>query len=63
LLECPDCGLIEDVDIQGRLFTYHLHGDKSYPDTGLRFEELEKGRFICPLCGNVLVQQDEELEP
>ena len=26
LLACPECGLTEDIDFQGRLFTYHDGG-------------------------------------
>ena len=49
LLECPGCGLKEDVDATGRLFTYR--GRPGGRDTGLRFAELGKGSFRCPSCG------------
>ena len=60
LLECNDCGLLEDVDAQGWLLTYHRFGDPNQ-DTGLRFMEVEEGRFCCPVCGNI-VEPDEEPE-
>jgi len=54
LLECPSCGLLEDVASGGLLIT-------SWPktlgrDTGLRFRELRGGRFRCPECG-VMVRE------
>lgn len=59
LLECPSCGLMEDVACGGMLIT-------SRPktlgrDTGLRFRELRGGRFRCPECASiVLASQGEE---
>ena len=38
LLECPNCGLKEDVLISGQLITYR--GDAVMPDSGLRFKEM-----------------------
>lgn len=52
LLECPGCGLKEDVDATGRLFTYR--GRPGSRDTGLRFTELAGGRFRCPSCDTTL---------
>mgnify|MGYP000859459029 CR=1 FL=1 len=51
LLTCPQCGLAEDVLIDGRLVTWHGCGDGR--DTGLRFMPLddEDRRFSCPECG------------
>jgi len=52
LLQCPSCGLCEDVSFEGQLMVY----GKSDPhhDTGLRFKELKgsKGKYICPGCGS-----------
>lgn len=49
LLECPDCGLMENVAFDGRLFT--CRPESLDDDTGLRFEELSGDRFRCPACG------------
>jgi len=56
LLECPECGLQEDVAFNGLLMT-------SYPqsigeDTGLRFKELSSDRFRCPACGATVREPD-----
>lgn len=50
LLQCPECGLKEDVAFDGKLFTYH---DIDNPvDTGLRFPEPDDdGYGRCPGCG------------
>ena len=42
LLECPKCGLLEDVTIGGILITYMPSAEEK--DTGLRFEETSPGR-------------------
>jgi hypothetical protein len=49
LLSCHNCGLLEDVDINGRLITYKS-GD-AVSDSGLRFEKGEKDMHVCPVCG------------
>jgi hypothetical protein len=50
LLECPKCGLKEDVAFNGGLFT--CRGDALAVDTGLRFPEPdEDGVSSCPACG------------
>ena len=50
LLECPQCGLAEDVTCNGLLITYR--GNAGHPqDSGLRFEEIAKAIFRCPSCG------------
>ena len=48
LLQCPRCGLMEDVGFDGRLMTY-LRTDADTKDSGLRFE-LNKKQCICPFC-------------
>jgi rubredoxin len=50
LLDCPDCGLTEDVQFDNRLTTYWWHGDLTH-DTGLRFKELLNDQWQCPNCG------------
>ncbi|MEW6605892.1 MAG: hypothetical protein AB1414_00385 [bacterium] len=50
LLECPKCGLMEDIDIYGRLFT--VFEKEPNKDTGLRFKEIRNSKtFRCPNCG------------
>ena len=55
LLECPKCGLVEDVTFAGQLITYRPPAEGQ--DTGLRFEELPQDCFRCPACGS-MVQED-----
>lgn len=57
LLECPACGLKEDVTCGGVLITYR--GDAGSADTGLRFPEPnDNGSDVlvtnCPGCGEVV---------
>src|SRR5262249_39710140 len=49
LLTWPSCGLMENVAIDGRLFT--CRPESLDDDTELRFEELSPNRFRCPACG------------
>lgn len=50
LLSCPNCGLTEDVTIEGRLIT--VHDVEEGTDIGLRFSEPdENGVSRCPRCG------------
>ena len=60
LLQCPGCGLTEDVAADGMLFTY------SEPelghDTGLRFRQLNKHTFRCPVCGQNVKEPIPERE-
>lgn len=53
LLECPACGLKEDVTGEGFLCTYR---DEAFAvDTGLRFPEPdEDGVSCCPGCGGMV---------
>jgi hypothetical protein len=55
LLECPHCGLLEDVTFTRQLIT--CRPQSLGRDTGLRFEELSSDRFRCPACG-AMVQTD-----
>ena len=48
LLECPRCGLIEDVTSIGRLIT--CREAALGEDTGLRFVQLAEDIFRCPSC-------------
>ena len=50
LLECPNCGLLEDVTAKGLLVTYPKDS-VDLKDCGLRFRPLDKTRFACPKCG------------
>lgn len=49
LLICDSCGLLEDVDITGRLITYKS-GEAVF-DSGMRFEKGEGDIYVCPVCG------------
>jgi len=51
LLECPKCGLLEDVTCNGQLITWRPCAEGQ--DTGLRFQELPRNRFRCPACGSM----------
>jgi len=53
LLGCPECGLIEDLDINGRLFTY-VEGCQ-IKDSGFRFAPAGAGTWICAVCGTVVI--------
>ena len=50
LLECPDCGLMEDVTINGLLITYPRNSSL-IEDSGLRFVRIDETRYTCPACG------------
>jgi hypothetical protein len=50
LVECPRCGLVEDVAFDGRLISYKAD-DPSMRDTGLRFTFQGK-TCRCPACGH-----------
>jgi len=49
LLECPNCGLLEDVTAVGILVTYSRKSPLQ-EDSGLRFKEIDEKRFECPAC-------------
>ncbi|MBI5015921.1 MAG: hypothetical protein HZB55_10575 [Deltaproteobacteria bacterium] len=51
LLECPKCGLWEDVTCDGLLITYPKD-DEGMADSGLRFREVNEDTFRCPACGS-----------
>jgi hypothetical protein len=55
LLECPKCGLLEDVLIGGESITYLPDADGQ--DTGLRFDELAEGIFSCPACSSIVKER------
>jgi predicted RNA-binding Zn-ribbon protein involved in translation (DUF1610 family) len=50
LIECPSCGLLEDVKAGGMLVTYQK-GSKDLEDSGLRFRQVDNSHFECPRCG------------
>ncbi len=67
LLECSDCGLMEDVLFNGQHVTrWREDFETSEPgqpveDTGLRFVETTDGRWLCPNCRAVFdLPEDEE---
>jgi len=49
-LECPSCGLLEDVTSEGLLVTYPKDC-VDLEDCGLRFEQVRETSFACPTCG------------
>lgn len=58
LLACPNCGLQEDVLVDGRLITFQGPSPDGV-DSGLRFTE-QDGLFICPRCDErIQVEHDE----
>jgi hypothetical protein len=57
LLQCPRCGLLEDVGCYGLLMTYF--SGKPPVDSGLRFRKDKRGRYICPNCGAVAGMEKE----
>ena len=64
LLECSNCGLMEDVTFEGRLITYikseHIENNIK-DDSGLRFNETDKPNiFVCPKCRNCVELSMEE---
>ncbi len=61
LLECPRCGLLEDVTSTGLLIT--CRSDALGEDTGLRFVQLADNIFRCPSCAQRVTAPAEEQEP
>lgn len=57
LLTCPKCGLREDVLANGQLITTREPAGGA-TDTGLRFDKLSDGRFLCPSCGARVVEPE-----
>jgi len=57
LLECPACGLWEDVTGEGCLVVYQ--NDPSQMDSGLRFREVDETHFVCPGCRAVATVEDQ----
>jgi predicted RNA-binding Zn-ribbon protein involved in translation (DUF1610 family) len=53
LLECPSCGLLEDVTAEGLLVTY-VKDSADLKDCGLRFRPVDEISFECPSCGTKL---------
>ena len=61
-LECPRCGLLEDVTSTGLLIT--CRAATLGEDTGLRFVPLTDDIFRCPSCAQrVEAPADEKNEP
>ena len=49
LLECPCCGLFEDVTTQGMLVTTRKVTTPPI-DTGMRFQKVSQNTYQCPDC-------------
>jgi uncharacterized C2H2 Zn-finger protein len=63
LLQCPRCGLMEDVTHEGFLITCR-EPDLGI-DTGLRFEPITDESYRCPSCGQTVqepLSEDEKQE-
>ena len=60
LLECPRCGLLEDVTSTGLLITCRANALDE--DTGLRFVPLADNLFRCPSCARRVEALVDELE-
>jgi hypothetical protein len=60
LLECPRCGLLEDVTSTGLLIT--CRATALGEDTGLRFVQLADNIFCCPSCSQRVVIPAIELK-
>ena len=58
LLNCPACGLQEDITIEGRLITCDCN-EAAGDDLGLRFVESPFGTFVCPRCGTLARREDD----
>jgi len=58
LLECPACGLWEDVNCEGMLLVYQKD-DPSQVDSGLRFREVDETHFVCPACGAAVTVEEK----
>jgi hypothetical protein len=58
LVECPRCGLIEDVAFGGKLISYRAD-DPSMTDTGLRFT-FQGETCRCPSCGHEFTVEEPE---
>jgi len=50
LLECPNCGLLEDVTAKGLLVTYPKDS-VDLKDCGMRFCPVDETHLACPKCG------------
>ena len=62
LLECPCCGLFEDVTIQGILLTARkVTAPPIY--TGLRFQEVSQNTYQCPDCAQQIELQAPPSNP
>ena len=60
LLECPRCGLLEDVTSTGLLIT--CRANVLGEDTGLGFVQLADHTFRCPSCAQQVEAHAAELE-
>jgi transcription elongation factor Elf1 len=62
LLECPSCGLLEDVTIEGLLVTYPK-ASADLKDCGLRFSQVDETSFKCPSCGTKVTLECGDRSP
>lgn len=59
LLDCPNCGLFEDVTAEGLLIT---SCELQHPpvDTGLRFRVVSANTFQCPSCAAAVTLNNQD---
>lgn len=60
LLECNECGLVEDVTANGMLMTYKRNS-KIRQDSRLRFQEIGLRHFRCPQCKGIIETKEKDL--
>jgi predicted RNA-binding Zn-ribbon protein involved in translation (DUF1610 family) len=60
LLQCPRCGLMEDVTAEGLLIT--CREPDLCTDTGLRFVAITDESYRCPSCGQTVQEPLSENE-
>jgi hypothetical protein len=58
LIDCPSCGLFEDVTVQGLLITSR---ELTIPplDTGLRFRQVSLNTYQCPACAKAITLNED----
>jgi rubredoxin len=63
LLECPECGLCEDITFQGFLFTHHKDDIFQENPRDIQFRQIDDDHFECPVCETtVTVPPEAEYE-
>jgi hypothetical protein len=58
LIDCPSCGLFEDVTAEGQLITSRELATLPL-DTGLRFSQVSLNNYQCPACAGIITLKDD----